>query len=220
MKTNIRVLLVDDDATIRASFRNELEAAGITSVDEAPNGRDGLTLAIANTYDVILLDIDMPILSGIHALPSLKASQPEAAVIMLTDMPPEETLAASLSEQASGFLTKTSTVGSLATKVRQAAAGEQVFTKEPIETLTQFFVSAAKDTSEFQYFQDSVETLPSYLRKVFSMLIQGKSNAQIAHALNLSENTVRGYVTEILRATECTNRGEVAITAIRAGIER
>ncbi|NMM94693.1 response regulator transcription factor [Bifidobacterium oedipodis] len=218
MSEAIRVLLADDDAIIREGLASLLNRQnGISVVAVAENGSQALRELSKQTVDVALLDVDMPVLDGIATAKEVARLYPSVAVVMLTVFEHEESLAKSLALNVRGFLTKDIPSAQLAQLIKQAHAGYSVFGPRPTQILADSYLSSGKNDPGYDDFRAQVEQLPDYLRATFDLLIQALPNKTIAKKLGLSEATVRSYISEIFTALGYTNRGELTITAIKAG---
>lgn len=217
--SDIRILLADDDQIIREGLANLLNhQEGLSVVAVAKNGAEALAqVESAGPIDVALIDVDMPVLDGIKAAEIMGKKYPEVAVVILTAFEHEDSLAKSLATNVRGFLTKDIPSEQLAQLIKQAHAGFPVMGPRPSQILAESYLNTQVDESEYQEFRERVEKLPDYLKPVFQLLIKAKANKTIARELHLTEATVRSYISEIFTATGFTNRGELAITAVKAG---
>lgn len=185
--------------------------------EPAANGSMALRELSRRAVDVALLDVDMPVLDGLAAAKEMARLYPSVAVVMLTVFEHEESLARSLALNVRGFLTKDIPSAQLAQLIRQAHAGYSVFGPRPTSILADSYLNSGKNDPKYDAFRERVERLPGYLRTTFDLLIQALPNKTIAKKLGLSEATVRSYISEIFTTLEYTNRGELTITAIKAG---
>lgn len=218
MSEDIRVLIADDDPIIHDSFARLLDSQdGITVVATAPNGAEALT-KMTRSIDVALIDVDMPILDGIEAAKLIRKSYPQTTIIMLTAFEHEDSLAQALAAGVQGFLTKNTTPKEIAEYLKKARAGTTVFDTRPTTILTESYTEKALTQAQYADFINAVNTLPQRLQPVFTQLLDAKTNKEIAQELHMSPTTVRSYVSEILAHTGCKSRGQLAITAARAGI--
>lgn len=185
--------------------------------ESAENGSMALRELSRRAVDVALLDVDMPVLDGLAAAKEMARLYPSVAVVMLTVFEHEESLAKSLALNVRGFLTKDIPSAQLAQLIKQAHAGYSVFGPRPTSILADSYLNSGKNDPKYDAFRERVERLPGYLRTTFDLLIQALPNKTIAKRLGLSEATVRSYISEIFTTLEYTNRGELTITAIKAG---
>ena len=218
MNDTLRILIADDDDIIREGLSTLLNHQdGISVCASVTNGSEAL-IAIASTpIDVALLDVNMPILDGIALARILAEKYPEVTVVMLTAFEHEDALAHSLAAHVRGFLTKDIPADQLAVLIKQAHAGMTVMSPKPTYLVTDAYIKNQVHHEEYREFIDIIEGLPHYLRAVFDLVIQAKPNKTIARELHLSETTVRAYISALFSATGFTNRGELTITAIKAG---
>lgn len=185
--------------------------------EPAANGSMALRELSRRAVDVALLDVDMPVLDGLAAAKEMARLYPSVAVVMLTVFEHEESLAKSLALNVRGFLTKDIPSAQLAQLIKQAHAGYSVFGPRLTSILADSYLNSGKNDPKYDAFRERVERLPGYLRTTFDLLIQALPNKTIAKKLGLSEATVRSYISEIFTTLEYTNRGELTITAIKAG---
>ena len=219
MSDDITLLIADDDDIVRKGLAVLLDdQEGLHVVATATDGTEAIARARESQPDVFLLDIDMPIMGGIEAAKIIKAEHPGKTIIMLTAFEHENTLAESLAIGISGFLTKDIPAPELAELIKQAHSGRQVMGPKPVEILTASYIASQHNQEEFRDFINAVENLPERLVPVYELLLQSTTNRIIARTLKLSESTVRNYVSEILEITNCCSRGELATTAMKAGL--
>lgn len=219
MENEIRILLADDDSIIReglASLLNHQD--GLNVVATAANGAQVFDQLLLHRVDVVLLDVDMPVMSGIEAARRISEEYPAMTIIMLTAFEHEESLGQAIGAGVRGFLTKDILAPELAELIRKAYSGQRVMAPRPTEILTTAYGHIQHNKEEYKDFIAAVDALPSRLRPVFQLLLKALANKNIARQTKLSEATIRSYVSEILERTGCATRGELAITAIKAGI--
>lgn len=220
MSDVIKVLLADDDGIIREGLTSLLSAQdGIEVVASAENGVQVFDQLALHQVDVVLLDVDMPVMSGIDAAKRITKEYPKLTIVMLTAFAHEESLGQALGAGVRGFLTKDIPALELAELIRKAYRGEQVMTPRPTQILTQSYIHTQQNREKYSAFIDAVDNLPEYLRPTFELLVKALPNKSIARSTRLTESTVRSYVSEILARTGCTSRAQLAITAVKAGID-
>lgn len=159
----------------------------------------------------------MPVLDGISTAKIVELKFPQISIVMLTAFAHDDYLMKSLTASIKGFLTKDIPSSQLADVLRQINAGFSVLSSRPNQVLSQNVSKKLIDDEKQQTFRRDVDELPDYLKAVFMLLIQAKPNKTIARELNLSESTVRIYVSEIFGHMGFNNRGELTIAALRAG---
>lgn len=217
--TEIKILIADDDQIIRDGLSSLLDSQdGLRVVATAENGQEVFTQLQAHPVDLVLLDVDMPVMSGIEAARKLKLEYPDITIVMLTVFEHVESLGQALGAGVRGFLTKDIPAAELAELIRKAHSGQQVMGTRPIQILTENYAQTQQDREQYRGFIAAVDSLPEHLRPTFRLLLQALANKNIARKLRLKDSTVRSYVSDILEHTGCATRGELAITAVKAGI--
>lgn len=215
----IRILFADDDQIIRDGLSNLLNAQdGLRVVATAADGAQVFDQLALHRIDVALLDVDMPVMSGIEAARRISSEQPSVTIIMLTAFEHEETLGQAIGAGVRGFLTKDIPAPELAQLIRKAYSGQQVMAPRPTEILTASYAETHESREQYADFINAVATLPEHLRPTFRLLLKAFANKNIARQTGLTEATVRSYVSDILTHTGCATRGELAITAVKAGV--
>jgi DNA-binding NarL/FixJ family response regulator len=213
----IRVLLADDEAMIRAGVRAILTAdPEIEVVAEAGDGHQAVDLALAHRPDVALLDIRMPRLDGLAAVPELRRLAPATALIMLTTFGEDEYIARALSDGASGFLLKSGDPRELITGVRAVADGAAYLSPRVAHrVITEL---GGGRMSQGSAARRRTDALTPREREVLALVGNGLSNAEIARRLHVVEGTVKAYVSAILNRLQVRNRVQAAIVAYEAGL--
>jgi DNA-binding NarL/FixJ family response regulator len=211
---NIRLLIVDDQALFREGLRTLLSVQpGVEVVGEAGNGEEALQQALALHPDVILMDLQMPVMDGAVAARLLKDRVPAAKVIVLTTFDDDENVFEGLRAGAVGYLLKDTPSAKLVEAIRLAARGESFL--EPSV--------AAKVVSEFARLSPHpVEALAEPLSgrelEVLRLAARGESNKEIAAALVIAEGTVKNHLTSILAKLGVSDRTEAAMKAKELGL--
>ncbi|MEU8839071.1 response regulator transcription factor [Streptomyces roseus] len=214
----IRVVIADDEPLIRAGIRMILTSApDIEVVAEAANGREALELARAHAPDVMLLDIQMPVMDGLTALGELGRAAPEVRALILTTFGEKENVLRALGSGGAGFLLKDSAPGELIGAVRAAAAGDAYLspgaTRHVVDQL-----ATGQGAARGERARRRVAELSERERGVLALLGEGLSNAEAGRRLHMSEATVKTYVSRILSKLDCENRVQAALLARDAGL--
>ncbi|WUO94115.1 response regulator transcription factor [Streptomyces sp. NBC_00273] len=214
----IRVVIADDEPLIRAGIRMILTSApDIEVVAEAANGREAVDLARSHAPDVMLLDIQMPVMDGLTALGELRRAVPEVRALILTTFGEKENVLRALGEGGAGFLLKDSAPGELIGAVRAAAAGDAYLspgaTRHVVDQL-----ASGKAAVRGEVARRQVAELSQRERGVLALLGEGLSNAEAGRRLHMSEATVKTYVSRILAKLDCENRVQAALLARDAGL--
>ncbi|MEU6619316.1 response regulator transcription factor [Streptomyces litmocidini] len=214
----IRVVIADDEPLIRAGIRMILISdPEIEVVGEAGDGREAVEAARAHAADVVLLDIQMPVLDGLSALPELRRAAPAARVIVLTTFGERENVLRALEHGGAGFLLKDTAPAELIRAVRAAAAGDAYLspaaTRHVVERL-----ATGREVARAEQARARVAALSEKERDVLALLGEGLSNADAGKRLHMSEATVKTYVSRILAKLDCENRVQAALLARDAGL--
>ncbi|MFC8585117.1 response regulator [Streptomyces sp. NPDC057217] len=214
----IRVVIADDEPLIRAGIRMILISdPDIQVVGEAADGRAAVEAARAYAADVVLLDIQMPVLDGLSALPELRRAAPAARVIILTTFGERENVLRALEHGGAGFLLKDTAPAELIGAVRAAAAGDAYLspaaTRHVVERLAR-----GREAARAEEARGRVAALSEKEREVLALLGEGLSNADAGKRLHMSEGTVKTYVSRILAKLDCENRVQAALLARDAGL--
>jgi len=213
----IRVLVVDDQELVRSGFCVILDAAdGITVVGEAANGEAAVSQVAARSPDVVLMDIRMPGMDGLEAT-RLITGGPAAApkVVMLTTFDLDEYVYEALRAGASGFLLKDSPRHDLIAAVRAAAAGDALLAPSVTRRLIEAFARRPPETAPSP---SRLASLTARERDVLLMLARGRSNAEIAAGLFVSEATVKTHVGNLLAKLGLRDRVQAVIVAYETGL--
>ncbi|MGA5299628.1 response regulator [Nucisporomicrobium flavum] len=214
MSDAIRVLLVDDEELVRTGLRMILESQpDIEVVGEAADGTGVAGLARRTRADVVLMDIRMPRVDGIRATAEVVAGSPATRVIMLTTFDLDEHVLDSLRAGASGFLVKDTPRAALVDAVRVVAAGEALLTPRATRRLLAEFVRLDPRPG-----RPAGDVLTPREVEVLAALAGGRSNAEIAADLVLSEHTVKTHVGSILTKLGLRDRVQAVIYAFEEGI--
>jgi two-component system nitrate/nitrite response regulator NarL len=217
----IRILLIDDHTLFRSGVRALLQKQGdFEVVDEAADGVEGIKRAKQHRPDVILLDLNMPGLSGLEALQLLVEDLPDSAVIVLTVSEEGEELAAALRSGARGYLLKNIETEALTTAIRRAAAGEPVISETMTAKLVQQFQapSAPSVPAAAPLQRSEAAPLTARERDIVQGLVRGDSNKMIARDLGVAESTVKIHVQNILKKLNLASRVQVAVYAVEHGM--
>jgi len=207
---DVRVLVVDDDPLTRRMVCAELAAAGLTVVDEARDGREAIELALELRPDVVLMDVVMPRCDGLTATRELAQVAPEIAIVILSVIDDEELQLLALRCGASGFLNKDIHLKALARVLRGVGQGEAAIKR----TLTRrLIIELQRMPANAPPAQPAGASLSPREHQVLDLLADGASTDSIADELDLTLETVRGYVKSVLRKLGVHSRREAVEVA-------
>ncbi|WP_022930197.1 response regulator [Patulibacter americanus] len=214
----VRVVLADDLALLRTGFRMVLAAEpDIDVVGEAADGDEAVRAAVRLDPDVVLMDVRMPRTDGIEATRRIVAEAPRSRVLILTTFDLDEYAFAGLRAGASGFLLKDVPPEQLVGAVRSVAAGDAVVAPRVTRRLLETFADrlpAGDDPAE----HPDLAALTPRERQVLLEVAAGRSNAEIASRLVLTEATVKTHVGRILGKLGLRDRVQVVVFAFRNGL--
>lgn len=217
---SIRILLVDDHTLFRSGLKALLSRqADFEIVGEASDGLEGVKLAEQLKPDLVLLDLDMPVMNGTEALAQMLAANRELPVVMLTVSEDAEDLKEAFVLGARGYLVKNIDAEYLVNSVRQVVAGESVMSPE----MTSKFVNGirAKHLSLMPEVRpETVKSLTERERQILDCLAQGASNREMANLLNMSESTVKAHLQRIMRRFDFSSRVQAAVFAAERHMDR
>ena len=217
---SIRILLVDDHTLFRSGLKALLgRQADFEIVGEASDGLEGVKLAEQLKPDLVLLDLDMPVMNGTEALAQMLAANRELPVVMLTVSEDAEDLKEAFVLGARGYLVKNIDAEYLVNGVRQVVAGESVMSPE----MTSKFVNGirAKHLSLMPEVRpETVKSLTERERQILGCLAQGASNREMANLLNMSESTVKAHLQRIMRRFDFSSRVQAAVFAAERHMDR
>jgi DNA-binding NarL/FixJ family response regulator len=208
----IRVIVADDHTLFRHGLRALLESVpDVELVGEAATGEEALELVEKLKPDAVLMDILMPVLSGIPATHRIVNAHPEVAVVMLTMQGDDDALFAAMRAGARGYVLKGVDESELLRLLRAAAQGEALFGPAIASRLVNFFAHEGRRAPEFPELSDRE-------REVLTCIAQGWNNATIADRLVLSPKTVRNHISHIFSKLQVADRAEAIIRARQAGL--
>ena len=211
----ITVLLCDDQELVRAGFRLILDLEDdIEVVGEAGDGRECLRLTRELVPDVVLMDVRMPTMDGIEATRALVAAGSPSRALMLTTFDLDELVYAAMAAGASGFLLKDSPRDQLTGAIRMVARGDAVLAPALTRRLVERFVAAPPPATRTP---PALLALSERELEVFAHLARGRSNAEIAAVLHLSEATVKTHVARILTKLDLRDRVQTVVLAYETG---
>jgi DNA-binding NarL/FixJ family response regulator len=215
----IRVLVVDDQALVRAGAVAVLDAApDLMVVGEASDGAQALAVQRARRADVVVMDVRMPVMDGIETTARLlDASMPACRVLVLTTFDVDEYVYAALRAGAAGFLLKDAPTDDLLAAVRAVHHGDAVIAPSATRRLLAEVVPVLPDVAARSA---ALGVLTGREREIVALLAEGLSNAEIGARVHLSEATVKTHVGRVLAKLGLRDRVQVVVWAYRNGLAR
>ncbi|MFD7547820.1 response regulator [Streptomyces sp. NPDC059578] len=217
----IRVIIVDDQAMVRAGFAALLAAqSDIDVVGEAPNGKDGVTLSRTTHPDLVLMDVRMPEMDGLTATRTLLDPPPGVVhrpkVLMLTTFDADDYIFEALRAGASGFLLKDAPPADLISAVRIVAGGDALLAPSVTRKLIAEF--AERKTSSRRERSLALNGLTPRETEVLGLIARGLSNQEIAGRLVLAEQTVKTHIGRVLAKLNLRDRAQAVVFAYESGL--
>ncbi|MFE9664301.1 response regulator [Streptomyces sp. NPDC005955] len=214
----IRVLVAEDQSAVRAGLVLILGSAeDIEVVGEAENGQRAVDLARELRPDLVLMDVQMPVLDGVSATRQVVA-ECLADVLVLTTFDLDEYVFGALRAGACGFLLKNTEAGDLIAAVRAVGRGEGLIAPAVTRRLIAEFANPARSGRSSSADQAVLNTLTRREREVFQCIGEGLSNAEIAARLEMAEATVKTHVSRMLGKLELRSRVQAAVLARELGL--
>lgn len=206
----IRLLIADDHAVVRTGLRELVGTfEDVELVGAAANGEEAVALCAEREPDVVLMDLEMPVLDGTEATRRITEAHPGIAVVVLTSFSDRDQILRALDAGAIGYLLKDAEPDELEKAVRAAARGEA-----PLDPRAGRALLSARSAGS------PLDTLSDRERQVLAMVVQGLSNKLIARELEISEKTVKAHLTSVFRSIGVTDRTQAALWAERNGLRR
>jgi DNA-binding NarL/FixJ family response regulator len=214
-ETLLRLLLVDDHPLVREGLRALLTALpDMTIVGEASDGEEAIRMALELQPDIILMDLYMPKLNGIEATRRILQASPHIGILVLTMLGDDESVFGAMRAGACGYLLKGAGKAEVLRAITVVAHGEAIFSPQIAQRLMQYFTNMRPMLPE-QIFPDLTERE----REVLALMVDGKSNTQIADVLVVSPKTVSNHISNIFSKLQVVDRAQAVSKARQAGLE-
>lgn len=209
-----RLLLVDDHILVRDGLREVINHwQEFQVVGEAGNGQDAVELCRECQPDIVLMDVQMPVLNGVEAARIIHNENPEISVVMLTMSGDEKDLFESLKQGARGYILKNISAKQLRERLHEVLAGEVPISSAVASKIIVEFNRLSAGEAHGQ-----LEVLTEREHQILQLVAEGLTNAEIAEKLFLSEQTVKKQLSLVMQKLHLNNRVQVAAYAIRKGI--
>lgn len=214
----MRVLLIDDHALVRKGIEGLLQSRGVQVAASVSSGEEGVRRARELAFDIILLDVKMPGMTGIETLQRLRAGGIDTPVVMLTMSREDADLAAALRAGAQGYLLKDIEPDDLVPALEAALHGDKVVANEMVGTLARIVGRDSEATLNTAQPATPLADLTPRELEILERIAGGLSNKMIARALAITDGTVKLHVKSILRKLGMRSRVEAAVAAVTHGV--
>ena len=207
----LRVVLVDDHPVYRAGLARLLRESGVDVIAEVPNGETALSVVEELAPDVVVMDLNMPGMSGLEATRRLVAQSPATRVLVVSVSAQEADVTDAILAGASGYVLKEAPVEEVVAGIQAAAAGQSLISPRIATMLLQRIRDAGGAVD--------MDLAPAHLSvrelEVLGLMAEGKSNQEIAEALVISPSTVHNPISSLLMKLQVENRVQAAVRAVR-----
>ena len=215
----IKVLIADDQELIRQSLQIVLDSKeGLEVTDVAADGQEVIRCVRKQKPDVVLMDIRMPKMDGVQCTKIIKENYPQIKIIILTTFEDVEYVYNALKFGASGYLLKGVSMDELAEAIRTVYSGSAMLNPDIATKVVKLFSRMAKADYTISVEEQKEKELTKTEWKIIEQVEYGASNKEVAGNLNLSEGTVRNYLSTILNKLGLRDRTQLAIWAVQTGV--
>jgi len=217
----IKVLIADDQELIRQSLqivlntKEDIEVVGVAS-----DGQEVIQAIRKELPDVILMDIRMPKMDGVQCTKIIKGNYPNVKIIILTTFDDDEFVYNALKFGASGYLLKGVSMDELVNAIRTVHSGRAMINPDIATKVVKLFSQMAQSDFSIVIDEAKEKELTKTEWKIIEQVERGASNKEAAEVLNLSEGTVRNYLSTILNKLELRDRTQLAIWAVQTGVSK
>lgn len=203
-----KMLLADDHQLLRQALRGALEEAGHEVVDEAGDGEEAILLADKYAPEVMVMDVSMPVLSGLDATKIIHERHPDIKILVLTMHGEPEVVGQAIDAGAVAFLTKDTSLREVVNTVEQIASGEVLLSRELAASMLGAFGGASQAESP----------LTPREEEILQLIADGRSTSEIAADLFISAKTVKNHLASIYEKLGAHDRTQAVLSAVKSGI--
>jgi DNA-binding NarL/FixJ family response regulator len=205
----LRVLLADDHPVVRQGFKAILEREGLEVAGEATNGQEAIDMASTLAPDVVVLDLSMPILNGLAAVPGILRVCPRTRVILLTMHSLEHQVVTAIQAGVRGYVLKTQAAADLVHAIREVVRGEVYLSPGVSRVFVEGYLSQSAPASD---------GLAPRERQILQLVAEGRTSKEIAVLLNLTVKTAESYRSRIMEKLDIHDTAGLVRYAIRHGV--
>ena len=206
---------MDDHDLFRTGLRNLLEEQGVQVVGECDNGTEALRAVREVAPDVVVMDLNMPGISGVEATRQISMIAPLTRVLVLTISDQDSDVMDAILAGACGYLLKDSSITELISGIQAAAVGESLVSPAIASKVLQRVRASSASPHEAELIQSELSDREI---EVLKLIANGKDNGMIALELHISPKTVKNHISNILMKLQIDNRIQAAVYAVRSGI--
>lgn len=219
-KKIVRLMLVDDHKLFRCGIKSLFEKKdGVCVVAEAENGKDGIAKIIAQNPDVVLLDLELGDINGLDLIEKVMSQKPNVKFVILTSHINEHVINKAMKMGIYGYILKDINSEFLDMIVKSVSSGAMWIDKKVVQILRELNPNVIPTTQiSRSNFKSTHANLTAREYEVLKLVVDGKSNLQIANELNISEHTSKAHVCNIIQKLVVDDRTQAAVKAIREGI--
>ncbi|MFS0785841.1 response regulator transcription factor [Shouchella sp. 1P09AA] len=204
-----QILIVEDQPIVRQGLKMMIEFGGEYDVQEASDGLEAVKIALSHHLDLILMDVRMPNMDGIHAVKEIRRLKKQVKIVMLTTFADEDYALQSLKLGANGYILKDADRDSLMLSIKKALDGEMILDGQVASKIIPTLLE------QNQVEQRATPNLTERERDIVRMVGEGLSNAEIAEALFLTVGTVKNYISQLFLKLHVRDRTQLAIYSIK-----
>ncbi len=219
-KATVRLMLVDDHKLFRCGIKSLFEnSKGVVVVAEASSGKEGIAKILAQNPDVVLLDLELGDINGLDLIEKVASQKPNVKFVILTSHINEHVINKAMKMGIYGYILKDINSEFLDMIVKSVSSGAMWIDKKVVQILRELNPNVIPNMQVSRMnFKSTHANLTAREYEVLKLVVDGKSNQQIANELNISEHTSKAHVCNIIQKLVVDDRTQAAVKAIREGI--